>query len=32
MLRAYPVEESDLTEFNLFFADVPVRREVELSM
>ena len=27
-----PVEESDLTEFNLFFADVPVQREVELSM
>ena len=27
-----PVEESDLTEFNLFFADVPVQREGELSM
>ena len=27
-----PVDESDLTEFNLFFAEVPVQREVELSM
>ena len=27
-----PVEESDLTEFNLFFAEVPVQREVELEM
>ena len=26
------MEESDLTEFNLFFADLPVQREVELSM
>ena len=27
-----PVDESDLTEFNLFFAEVPVQREVELAM
>ena len=27
-----PVEESDLTAFNLFLADVPVQREVELEM
>jgi len=27
-----PVDESDLTEFNLFFADVPIQREVELEM
>tara|TARA_B100000963_G_scaffold48059_1_gene36338 strand:+ start:294 stop:1877 length:1584 start_codon:yes stop_codon:yes gene_type:complete len=27
-----PVEESDLTSFNLFFADVPLQREVELEM
>ena len=27
-----PVEESDLTEINLFFANEPIQREVELAM
>ena len=31
-LRPDPVEESDLTEINLFFANEPIQREVELAM